>query len=134
MLNTVAARVRQVRRKAGLTQAELAYLLQVSRSAVAQWEAQEGSDPSSANLARLATALDCSFEWLATGRSARAFQRNSLHQSVDSAVQLRYFAHDDAEEHLLAAYRALDDLEKKAVTLLVDTLSRKPRKKHKLSL
>jgi transcriptional regulator with XRE-family HTH domain len=126
----IATRIRTARLASGRSQAELARLLDVSRSAVAQWESPDGSDPSAANLARLATMLECSFEWLATGRGGRLSHRPRRDQAAAEAVQLRYFAHDDAEENLLAGFRTLDGLDKKAVAALIDALSHRRRKAH----
>ncbi|EWS77102.1 helix-turn-helix transcriptional regulator [Xylella taiwanensis] len=52
----------------GLTQEALAGELGVSRSAVAQWEMEQGTAPSVENLIRLARRSGLSFEYLATGR------------------------------------------------------------------
>lgn len=61
-------RIRLARRRAGLSQQKLADLLGVKRSAVANWEAAGGANPSSNNLERLACLLQIAHEWLATGR------------------------------------------------------------------
>lgn len=63
-----AERIRLARRRAGLSQQKLAELLGVKRSAVANWEAVGGSNPTSHNLERLTRLLQVAHEWLATGR------------------------------------------------------------------
>jgi transcriptional regulator with XRE-family HTH domain len=106
-----------------MTQTDLARRLSVSRSAISQWERTDGSNPTAANLGNLALALACSFEWLATGRGSRsASGKRAASEQADVAVQLRYFAKDDAEEHLLAAFRDLDHWDRMAVLSVVDTL------------
>lgn len=124
-VKSAASRIRLARRAAGLTQNDLARDLQVSRSAVAQWERSEGSNPAASNLEKLAVTLACSFEWLATGRGTR----NANDNAESAAVVLRHFAKDDAEEHLLAVFRELDGLDRKAVISLADTLSMRPGRK-----
>lgn len=123
-MRSQAHRIRQARRTSKLTQTGLAQKLGVSRSAVAQWENPGGSQPSVSNLALLATALDCSFEWLATGRSARA--AGAVH-GADAAVVLHHFARNDAEEHLLGVFRTLDELDQHAMVAMVDALSHRHR-------
>lgn len=94
-------RIRQARRAASFTQAELARRLGVSPSAVAQWESASGTSPTVANLARIADETHKCFEWLATGRGPR-----ELDASHDApAVALDAFAHDALEERILLALR-----------------------------
>ena len=126
-VKSAASRIRLARRTAGLTQNDLAKDLRVSRSAVAQWERSGGSNPAASNLEKLAVTLACSFEWLATGRGTR--NANGHAESAAAAVVLRHFAKDDAEEHLLAVFRELDGLDRKAVISLADTLSMRPGRK-----
>jgi transcriptional regulator with XRE-family HTH domain len=111
-----------------LTQADLARRLKVSRSAVAQWERADGSNPASTNLERLAMALACSFEWLATGRGDKNAIAKRGHGNADTAVDLRHFAKDDAEDHLLATFRELDHWDQKAVLSVVDTFTHRPKR------
>ena len=61
-------RVRRTRRKAGLTQQDLALQVGVNRSAVAQWERPDGSRPSMQHLAGIALATQVPLDWLGTGR------------------------------------------------------------------
>jgi hypothetical protein len=99
--------------------------MKLSRSAVAQWESPGGSLPSSANLSHLAIELDCSFEWLATGRGSRQAGGKSAAQTAETAVMLRYFARDDAEEHVLAVFRHLDRKDQEVVMALADLLEKR---------
>ncbi len=59
-------RIRRVRKLAGLTQAEFARALGVTRGAVGNWE--RGLGINRENLARIAEKTGASFDWLATGR------------------------------------------------------------------
>lgn len=127
-MKSTTSRIRLARRAAGLTQTELARRLKVSRSAVAQWERADGSNPSATNLEKLALGLACSFEWLATGRGNKNARGKLSHAMADTAVQLRHFAKDDAEEHLLAAFRELDHWDQKAVLSVVDALALRPKR------
>lgn len=68
MEHDLGNRIRGARRIAGITQAELASMLRVSRSAVANWEGASGIWPASARLLSIATVTGVSYEWLATGR------------------------------------------------------------------
>lgn len=120
-------RVRMARRAAGLSQSALAEKLGLSRSAAAQWESSKGSSPSTDNLGKLAVVLGCSYEWLATGRGGRVPSATSgAHPAEDTTEVLRYFARDDAEEHLLATFRQLDHWDRRSVGQLADTLASRP--------
>lgn len=126
----IALRIRSARQAARLTQSELAAALDLSRSAVAQWESASGSAPSTASFARLATTLGCTFEWLATGQGPRSVaHRNPAHEGDDApAVCHRHFAHNDEEERMIEAFRALDDFDRAAVMVLTETLSAHPQR------
>jgi transcriptional regulator with XRE-family HTH domain len=115
-MRSSAIRIRKSRREKGLSQAQLADRLRVSRSAVSQWERTDGCAPSASNLERLATVLDCTFEWLATGRGRQ--RPGDAHDGSD-AVVLRHFARDDDEEHLLEGFRALDVRDRRTVLTLI---------------
>lgn len=128
-MRTISKRVRFARQAARITQSELADALDVSRSAVAQWESSTGSAPATQNLARLAVALHCSFEWLATGRGARRVsgkQAGDAEDSPDVAVVLTYFARDDEEENVLATFRRLPAFDRSVATLLLEQLASRP--------
>jgi transcriptional regulator with XRE-family HTH domain len=111
-----------------MTQGELAAMLCVSRSAVAQWESANGSAPSTSSFAGLAVVLGCSFEWLATGRGPRSSERRDGVSDEDDlgAVERRHFARDDEEEQLIEAFRTLDDFDRAALLSLAETLSGRP--------
>lgn len=66
MLTSVGARIREARQARGLTQNELATVLGVTRSAVAQWETGRAGQES-AMLPRIAEALAISPGWLLAG-------------------------------------------------------------------
>lgn len=133
----IALRIRSARQAARLTQSELAVALNLSRSAVAQWESATGSAPSTASFARLAAALGCTFEWLATGHGPRTPARRTAPTADDdanAAVLYRYFAHDDEEEQLIEAFRALDEFDRAAVVVLTEALSARPRRDRRARL
>lgn len=110
-------RIRQARRSLSVTQAELARLVGVNRSAVAQWERKDGPRPTSANLAKIAVATKVGFDWLATGRG----KARTTVQSLDDtpALELRYFAHNDLEEQMLLGFRSMTLKQQRA---LIDVL------------
>jgi transcriptional regulator with XRE-family HTH domain len=114
-----------------MTQSQLAAKLGVSRSAVAQWERSDGSNPSAGNLASLALALSCSFEWLATGRGTRGPTPNKGARASEAPAKEHTYAHSDADDHLLAVFHELDHWDQKAVTAMVVALSRRPRRERR---
>jgi transcriptional regulator with XRE-family HTH domain len=92
---TVGARIRAARLARGMTQADLAEAVGVSRSAVAQWET-ERSGQVRGNLTRIANVLSVSVEHLLNGTTAGAL-----------------VGPENATEHaLLRLYRACTDDDK----------------------
>jgi transcriptional regulator with XRE-family HTH domain len=101
----LADRIRQARRAAKLSQAELAETLEVASSAVAQWENPNGTTPRIEKFPALADAIGVSAAWLLTGRSEKRRQR-----IVDEhlpAITPDSFARDVDEELLLKQFRRL---------------------------
>lgn len=101
----LADRIRQARRAAKLSQAELAETLEVASSAVAQWESPNGTTPRIEKFPALAEAIGVSADWLLTGRSEKRRQR-----IVDEhlpAITPDSFARDVDEELLLKQFRRL---------------------------
>lgn len=126
-LKTLAARIRLARQAARMTQTQLAHKLGVSRSAVAQWESLLGAAPATTNLGKLALALHCSFEWLATARGSRGIGRTSTSEdAAEVAVALRHFARDDDEEHVLSIFRQLQTFDRTVAIALLEQLSVRP--------
>lgn len=66
---SIGARIRAAREQIGLSQAQLARSLGITRSACSQWEASDGTAPKRERLEQIAQLLGVSYEWLATGRS-----------------------------------------------------------------
>lgn len=64
---SIGERISELRRDAGVSQAELASALNVSRQAVSKWETDQSS-PDAMNLIKLADLLDTDIEYLTTGR------------------------------------------------------------------
>lgn len=67
-MSKLSERVREARNLCSLTQEALASDLGVTRSAVAQWEMEQGTKPSVENLIALARRTGMAFEYLSTGR------------------------------------------------------------------
>lgn len=97
-------RIRRARRKAGYSQAELAEMLKVKRSAVSNWESVTDVQPSMTNLIAIAEVCEVSLEWLGTGRGGRSGETEAL-ADIPAADAELVDAADERE--LLAAWRAL---------------------------
>lgn len=67
----IAKRLKSARRDAGITQADLAAMLDVSQPTVNRWEGGD-SEPARAQIVALAKVLNATPEWLAFGRGSRA--------------------------------------------------------------
>lgn len=109
---SIGARIRQARKSAGLSQADLAERIGVSQPAIATWESGV-HDPRRVVMAKLADALSISHQWLAAGgrspaeadsQAAAAYLRRSVrHVPVISFESASKFASDpNADPHQMA--------------------------------
>lgn len=64
---SIGERITELRKKADLSQGQLASLLEISRQAVSKWE-NDTSSPDTIRLIQLADALNTDVEYLATGK------------------------------------------------------------------
>lgn len=117
-------RVRQARRHAKLSQQALAQLVGVHRSAVAQWEREDGCHPRVVNLARIALATSVQFEWLATSRGRMTFQSDIGGGEEPPAVLLEYSAHCQVEARALCALRKLTSQDVMAFVEMLECIAR----------
>lgn len=69
---SISQRIRTAREAKGLSQAELAHMVGVTRGACGHWE-QGKTSPNLENLAKVAVLLGIRFEWLATGRGPQEY-------------------------------------------------------------
>lgn len=100
-----AQRIKLARRRAGLSQAQLADKVGVRRSAVSHWESTEGKNPSVTHLRAIATVTQVQFEWLATGRGA---MHVSAEQALDAVAAAEAMVIEDGVEmRLIGSFRAL---------------------------
>lgn len=107
-------RIRRARRKAGLSQAGLADLVKVRRSAVSNWESATDVMPTMQNLVSIARACDVSIEWLGTGRGGISSDEEALADIPTADAEL---VDAREERELLAAYR---DLPRRSQHLLME--------------
>lgn len=112
-------RIRRARRRAGLSQTELAALVDVRRSAVSNWESAYETLPSMQNLLSIAKACRVSLEWLGTGRGGISPDPDVLADVPTADAELV-----DVEEEriLLAGFRNLPRRSQQLVLDLVETL------------
>ena len=97
-------RIRRARRRAELSQAELARRIKVQRSAVSNWESASEILPSMQNLIGIAKVCKVSLEWLGTGRGGMSKDPEVLADIAAADAEL-VDAHE--ERDLLAAFRNL---------------------------
>lgn len=107
-------RIRRARRKAGLSQAGLADVVKVRRSAVSNWESATDVMPTMQNLVSIARACDVSIEWLGTGRGGMSSDPEALADIPTADAEL---VDAREERELLAAYR---DLPRRSQHLLME--------------
>jgi transcriptional regulator with XRE-family HTH domain len=120
--SALADRIRLARQRAGLSQAQLAEHASVTPSAVAQWENPRGTQPDLTHLVRVATAMDVSLDWLATGSGARPAKKSAT-PSESPAVVLDVFAQNPTEETVLACMRAMRPRTRELLVSLVQELA-----------
>ena len=119
-------RIRRARRKAGLSQAALAALVKVRRSAVSNWESAKDVLPSMQNLVAIAQACRVSIEWLGTGRGGMTSDPEALADIPTADAEL-VDAHEERE--LLAAFRNLPRRSQQLVMELTEALQASRRGK-----
>ena len=119
-------RIRRARRKAGLSQAALADLVKVRRSAVSNWESAKDVLPSMQNLVAIAHACRVSIEWLGTGRGGMTSDPEALADIPTADAEL-VDAHEERE--LLAAFRNLPRRSQQLVMELTEALQASRRGK-----
>ena len=117
---SMPVRVRQCRASAGLSQAQLASMVGVRRSAVAQWEQPFGTSPSVGHLAQVAVATGVCFEWLATGRGPV----RPAGTEFESAAKASDFAKDEVENRVLDSIRRLSQRNREMACRIVEMMSR----------
>ena len=96
--------IRQIRKARGLTQKQLADMIDVSESIISQYE-NERKSPSNETLLKLGEALDCSVSDILDDRKALNFALSTL------------------ERDLILKYRALDERGRKVVDAVIDAQS-----------
>ena len=119
-------RIRRARRKAGLSQAALADLVKVRRSAVSNWESAKDVLPSMQNLVAIAQACRVSIEWLGTGRGGMTSDPEAMADIPTADAEL-VDAHEERE--LLAAFRNLPRRSQQLVMELTEALQASRRGK-----
>ena len=112
-------RIRRARVQAGLTQSELARRLGVQRSAVTQWERDNGTVPSVVHLAQLASETQVCFEWIATGRGPSKPELDAF----STALTDQDFARDEIESRALLALRRVSGRKREPLVLILEMFS-----------
>lgn len=107
----IGNRIKEAREAANLKKTQLARLVGVTKGAVGNWEAEGRAAPSTENLAKIASALNVSFEWLATGRGPMRLAEAAA--KTGPAV---------LEQELLAQFRRQPARRKTAIIELLKTL------------
>lgn len=117
-------RIRRARRHAGMSQVQLAAVINVRRSAVSNWESVSDVHPAMANLVGIANACNVSLDWLGTGRGVLFADDLEQVQAADAEL-----IDAPIERRLLTTFRSLPRQSQTVVLDLLDLLvtSRKKR-------
>jgi len=114
-------RIRLSRRHGGLSQATLADLVGVHRSAVSHWESNKPKKPNMGHLLAIAVACGVQFEWLATGRGSMLLSDQQQDAGSDTRMVL---VEDEQEVELLRAYRETSPQSRMVLVELAQQLAR----------
>jgi transcriptional regulator with XRE-family HTH domain len=123
MAMRLARRIRKARRRAGLSQHQLAVLLGVGRSSVANWEGEGSIAPPCERLLALASVLGVNFEWLATGRGEHLYL---VDPDETPAADLEV-VDDPLELRLLRAFRQAQGREQRRILEAIESRLPKAR-------
>jgi transcriptional regulator with XRE-family HTH domain len=115
-------RIRVVRQSLQLSQAGLAEKLNVSRSAVSNWEGAVAV-PTASNLMMLAELGKVSFEWLALSRGSMRLPSNT--QAIPAVDALLVYESDELQ--LIHAYRTANGRQKLRLLQLATAGTPTPR-------
>lgn len=115
----MSSRIRRARAAAKFSQAQLAALTGVKRSAVAQWERADCTSPSVEHLAQIAVSTGVRFEWLATGRGPALPDG----QEFDFAANIHDFAQDETESRILGYVRRMSDRKRQLACMILEALA-----------
>jgi transcriptional regulator with XRE-family HTH domain len=115
---SMSSRIRRARAAAKFSQAQLAELTGVKRSAVAQWERADCTSPSVEHLAQIAISTGVRFEWLATGRGPAAPDGREF----ELAAEIHDFAHDETESRILAYVRRMPERKRQLACMILEAL------------
>lgn len=115
---SMSTRIRRARSAAKLSQTQLATVVGVQRSAVAQWESAAGTTPSLGHLTQVAIATGVYFEWLATGRGRSQPADNEF----DVAVTMQDYAQNAEEGRALELLRRLPLKKRRAACSILELL------------
>lgn len=116
---SMSGRIRRARTASKLSQAQLASLTGVQRSAVAQWERTACTSPSVEHLVKIAVSTGVQFEWLATGRGPA----KPGGQEFDVAVDMHDFAQDEVESRILGYVRRLSSRKRQLACMILEALA-----------
>lgn len=119
---TLTQRIRLSRRHGSLSQATLADLVGVHRSAVSHWESSKPKKPNMGHLLAIAVACGVQFEWLATGRGAMLLSEQTQLDTIAAADIV--LVEDEQELELLRAYRETSPQSRMVLVELAQQLAR----------
>ena len=119
---TLTQRIRLSRRHGGISQATLADLVGVHRSAVSYWESSKPKRPNMGHLLAVAVACGVQFEWLATGRGTMLLSEQVRTDPTGAANIL--MVEDEHEVELLRAYRDTSPQSRLVLVELAQQLAR----------
>lgn len=100
---SIGSRIKQARQAAGLSQADLAEAMGITRSACSQWESDQGTGPRRERLEMLASELGVTYEWLATGRDS-----GGVREALPAYLSVE-------QTELLGLFKSLDSTQRKSL-------------------
>lgn len=143
---TTGQRIKAARKKAGMTQAELAKKLGISYVGISQWE-RDLRNPKQETIQRIAKALECDFYWLLWGEELsideiaatdvmRAFNTNDYHVEKTAKLAVFYaekeykrrgYSFTTAEEQLVKSFSCLNSTGQQEAVKRVEELTEIPK-------
>ena len=125
---TTGQRIKEARKKAGITQTELGAMLGVSGSMIAQYETDK-RNPKQETIQRIADALECDFYWLLLGVKVSERERivtNTIKifnlqdewdrkivdvttKRMEYELSIMGYSFSEKEQRMIAAFSKMDD-------------------------
>lgn len=117
-------RIKEIRKRLGLTQQEFADVLKITRSAVCKMESGENA-PSAQTLSIICREFDVNENWLRTGEGEMFIEKTKDEQIAEMLADIKLAGEESFQHRLAAAFSAFNADDWKEIERLYNKLTGK---------